>query len=103
MNSKDEFVLSDNPVILVDVKRGILPFVPWWEIGNNEFLIFMPISRKKAIFYTKPKRRDGFVENSSEDLVNLLNSGQYFSSSNTVFAQNKEIIEKHLQVLKVPI
>ncbi len=102
-SSSDEFVISDNPVIFFDFGRGTLPFVPWWEIGNRDFLIFMPISPKKAIFYSKSKRKDGQVENNSEDLVNLINSGQYILSSNTVFARNKEIIKRHLQLLKVPV
>ena len=59
----------------------------------------MPISRKKAIFYCKSKRRDGPIENNNESLVQLVNFGQYLSSY-VVFSQSKEIIEKHITLFK---
>lgn len=100
MDSADEFVTSDNPVIFLDFERKtILPFVPWWEIEKKDFWIFMPISPKKAIFYCKSKKKDGLVEKNNEDLVQLLNFGQYLCSNN-VFARNAQIIEKHLNLYK---
>lgn len=98
-NSTDEFVVSDNPVVFLDFERQtILRFVPWWEIGEKDFWIFMPISPKKAIFYCKSKRKDGPIEKNNESFVQLVNFGQYLSSSDTVFSRQKYILEKHLKL-----
>lgn len=99
VNSTDEFVISDNPVVFLDFERQtILRFVPWWEIGNKEFWIFMPISPKKAIFYAKSKKKDGPIERNNNDLVQLVNFGQYLSCSENVFSRRKEILENHLKI-----
>ena len=99
VNSTDEFVVSDNPVVFLDFKRQtMLRFVPWWEIGKKDFWIFMPISPKKAIFYCKSKKKDGPIERNNEDLVQLLNFGQYLSCSDAVFSRQKDILEKHLKL-----
>lgn len=98
-NSNDEFVVSDNPVVFLDFERKtILRFVPWWEIGEKDFWIFMPISPKKAIFYCKSKKKDGPIEKNNNDLVQLVNFGQYLSCSNAVFSRQKDILEKHLKL-----
>ena len=100
-NSTDEFVVSDNPVIFLDFERQtILNFVPWWEIGSKDFWIFMPISPRKAIFYCKSKRKDGPIEKENNDLVQLMNFGQYLSCSDNVFSGNRDILEKHVKLYK---
>lgn len=97
-SSANEFVTSDNPVVFFDFDRQTtLRLVPWWEIGKKDFWIFMPISPKKAIFYCKSKRKDGSVERESEDLVQLLNFGQYLNCSNNVFSRNKNILQQHVR------
>jgi len=99
VGSNDEFILSDNPVVFVDFKRKeVLRFIPWWEIGKKDFLILMPISTRKAVFYCKSKRKNGLIENNNEELVQLLNFGQYLCCSDKVFAHKKDIIEKHLEL-----
>jgi len=98
-NSTDEFVISDNPVVFLDFERQtILRFVPWWEIGQKDFWIFMPISPKKVIFYCKGKKKDGPIEKNNDSLVQLVNFGQYLSSTNAVFSNKKEILENHLKL-----
>ncbi|MDA3840567.1 MAG: DUF4238 domain-containing protein [Patescibacteria group bacterium] len=99
-NSNDEFVISDNPVIFLDFERqSILHFVPWWEIGKKDFWIFMPISPRKAIFYCcKSKKKDGPIENNNNDLVQLLNFGQYLCCTDNVFSRNINILESHLKL-----
>ena len=100
-NSSDEFVISDNPVVLLDFERqDLLRFVPWWEIGKKDIWIFMPISPKKAVFYTNGKRKDGPVENDNTSLVELLNFGQYLCCSNEVFAKKEDVLTRHLQIYK---
>ena len=100
-NSNDEFVISDNPVVFLDMdRRDMMCFVPWWEIGTQDFIIFMPISPKKAVFYCKSKKKDGLIEKNNEDLVRLLNFGQYAYCSGKVFSTNREIIEKHLKIYR---
>lgn len=98
-NSTDEFVVSDNPVVFLDFERmTILRFVPWWEIGNKDFWIFMPISPKKAIFYTKSKKKDNPIEKNNNDLVQLVNFGQYLSCSEAVFSKQGSVLERHLKL-----
>lgn len=98
-NSVEEFVISDNPVIFLDMERKeILRFPPWWEIGKKDFWIFMPISPKKAIFYCKSRKKDGPVENKNEDMVQLFNFGQYLCSSECVLGAKEEIINNHLSL-----
>jgi len=98
-NSPDEFVVSDNPVVFLDFERQtILRFVPWWEIGEKDFWIFMPISPKKVIFYCKGKKKDGPIEKNNDSLVQLVNFGQYLSCSDNVFSQQKSALERHLKL-----
>lgn len=98
-DSADEFVVSDNPVVFLDFERQtILRFVPWWEIGNKDFWIFMPISPKKAIFYAKLKKKDGSIERNNNDLVQLVNFGQYLTSTDNVFSRGKEVLENYLKL-----
>jgi len=95
--SKEEFVISDNPVIILDFERKeILRFCPWWDIEKKNIWIFMPISPRKAVFYCKSKKKDGPIEKENEDLVRLFNFGQYFCSYGGVFSKNKNIIRSHL-------
>jgi len=98
-NSSDEFVISDNPVVFLDMDREkLLEIIPWWEIGQANFFILMPISRKKAIFYSKLKKKDGPVENKNKELIQLLNAGQYLFCTNKIFCQNQEILNNHLKM-----
>lgn len=98
-NSVDQFVISDNPIVLLDFERqDLLRFVPWWEIGQKDIWLFMPISPKKGIFYTKGSRKDGPVENENESLVQLFNFGQYLCCSDEVFSQSQDILNKHSQM-----
>lgn len=98
-SSTDQFVISDNPIVLLDFERqDLLRFVPWWEIGQKDIWVFMPISPKKGIFYTKGRRRDGPVENENESLVQLFNFGQYLCCSDEVFSQNQDILNRHSQM-----
>jgi len=98
-DSKDEFVISDNPVVFLDFERKtILKFVPWWEIGEKDFWIFMPISPRKGIFYCRPRKKDGPIERNNESLVQLMNFGQYLACSDNVFSCKKEILENHLKI-----
>lgn len=99
INSSDEFVTSDNPVIFLDMDRKkILRFVPWWEVGVKDFWIFMPISPRKAVFYCKSKKKDGPVEDNNEDLVQLFNFGQYLCCTNSVFSKSEFILRNHLKL-----
>ena len=98
-NSTDEFVVSDNPVVFLDFERQtILRFVPWWEIGKKDLWIFMPISPKKAIFYCKSRKKDGPIEKNNNDLVQLMNFGQYLCCTDGVFSHKKDILENHLKL-----
>jgi hypothetical protein len=73
-------------------------FIPWWEIGTKDFWIFMPISPKKAIFYSKSKKKDGPIEKNNGDLVQLINFGQYLSCSDNVFSKQKSSLKRHLRL-----
>ena len=98
-NSPEEFVISDNPVVIFDFERQkYLRFVPWWEIGKKDFWIFMPISPKKAIWFSKSKRKDGRVEKDAGFLVEGVNFAQYQNCTNMAFATNEQIIHRHLSM-----
>lgn len=102
--SNEEFVISDNPVVVLDFERGILlPFFPWWEANKRHLWIFMPISPNKAIFYSKSKKRDGRVEKDNMDLVTLFNYGQYAYSKEIVFARSEAILKRHLTMYRTEL
>ncbi len=89
----NEFVISDNPVVFLDTKRNkILDIIPWWEVGTEKFIIFMPISPKKALIYTPVKQDDNFP---TQSFIELLNFGQYVNCTEGVFSRKKSIIQKH--------
>lgn len=97
ISEKDEnqFVISDNPVVLLDMERNkILNCMPWWEIGIKKFIILMPISPKKAILYT-PINDDSNLP--VKEFIELLNFGQYTNCSEGVFSKREETIKKHLR------
>ena len=98
--SDEKFVLSDNPVILLDLnqRKEIIRYPAWWEIGKKDLWIFMPISPKRCIFYTKSKRKDSSVEKENIDLVQLVNFGQYLNANKSIFSNEKQIIFKHLKM-----
>ncbi len=99
LDSEDEFVISDNPVVILDVVRGdLLSFIPWWEIGKRDLMIFMPISRRKAVFYCNSKRKEGPIENTNKELVTLVNFGQYKGCSEEVYSQSQPMIQNHLNL-----
>ena len=96
---ENEFIISDNPVVFLDMERKkILDYIPWWEVGIGKFIIFMPISPKKALVYTPIKDDKDFP---TQSFIELLNFGQYQNCSEFVFAKNKSIIQKHLQYYKI--
>lgn len=94
-NDENEFIISDNPVIFLDMGRNnILDYTPWWEVGIEKFIILMPISPKKAIVYTPVKDEENFP---IESFIKLLNFGQYKNCSEGVFSKNELIIKQHLK------
>lgn len=98
-NMKDEYVISDNPVILLDFQRmEILRYPAWWELNKEDMWILMPISPTRYIFYTKSKRRGGAVENENEDLVRLMNFGQYLNATDEVLSKDKNTLFRHLKM-----
>lgn len=97
-NSGERYVISDNPVVLLDFERQeILRFPAWWEINKNDLWIFMPISPTRCLYYTKALRKDGRVENQDKDTPTLINFGQYLCATNSVFSDSKSVIELHLK------
>ena len=97
-NMKDQFVISDNPVILLDFHRmELLQYPAWWELNKEDMWILMPISPNRYIFYTKSKRRGGVVENENEDLVTFMNFGQYLTATDEILSTDKETLYRHLK------
>jgi hypothetical protein len=91
----NEFAISDNPVVFLDMERNkILDLVPWWEVGTGKFIIFMPISPKKALVYTPLKEDDNFP---IQSFIELLNFGQYVNCTEEVFSRKESVIQKHLK------
>lgn len=96
---ENEFVISDNPVVCLDTERGtVLSYIPWWEVGIENFIIFMPISPKKALLYTPIKDEDNFP---TQSFIELLNFGQYANCTEGVFSKKESIIQEHLKYYKL--
>ena len=94
-NEENEFVISDNPVVFLDMGRNdILDHIPWWEVGIEKFIIFMPISTKKALVYSPVKDDINFP---TQSFIELLNFGQYKNCSEAVFSRKEVILKKHLK------
>lgn len=102
--SNESFVLSDNPVVLLDLDRKeVLRYPAWWEISKKELLIFMPISPTRCIFYSKRRRKGSVVENENLDFVQVVNFGQYLNASNSVFSNNEQVLQNHLAMYRTEI
>jgi len=101
-DSGKEFVISDNPVVFMDFERGtVLPFVPWWEIGTRDFLIAMPISRNKAILYSRVGRKPTETEQNS--IAELINFAQYACARKEIYSNNEKTILAHLNKYKTEL
>lgn len=95
----DQFVISDNPVVLLDFQRmEILRYPAWWELAKQDMWILMPISPTRCIFYTKSKRGGSVVENENEDLVRLVNFGQYLNATDEVVSNSDKLLFQHLKM-----
>lgn len=93
----DRFVISDNPVVLLDFQRHeILQYPAWWDIDKEDLWILMPISPTRCIFFAKSKRKGGIVENENTDLVEMVNFGQYLNASKSVISNDKKYLNAHL-------
>lgn len=93
------FVISDNPIVVFDHQRKeVLKFPAWWELGNKDTFIFLPISPNKCIFYSKYDTKPGFRELPDNPFIDLINFGIYANCSNSVFSNKKEILETHLKM-----
>jgi hypothetical protein len=95
--SEERFVISDNPIILLDMDRlEVLRYPAWWDINKLKLCIFMPISPTRCIFYTKSKKRGGIIEKNDLNLVEVINFGQYLNAQECVFGSDKKVMEKQL-------
>jgi hypothetical protein len=97
--SNDQFVISDNPIVLLDFDRSeILRYPAWWTINKESIWVFFPISPTRCIFYCKSKRKDSVVEKENNDLPQLINFGQYLNASDSVFSQDENVPKVHLKL-----
>ncbi len=88
------FVISDNPVVLLDVGNKVLEFPAWWRVSDSNIFIFLPISPDKAIFLTNTPRRGGNYEDREHSLIELCNFGQFIGSDSKIYSNNKLFLEK---------
>lgn len=103
-DSSERFVISDNPVVLLDLERKeILRYPAWWDINKKDLLIFMPISPLRCIFYSKSRRKDSRVERDNIDLVEMVNFGQYLNAHESVFSHDSKIIENHIKMYEAEL
>jgi hypothetical protein len=75
-------------------KNIILEHIPWWEFKIEKFLIFMPISPKKAIIYTPIKDESNIPK---DEFIEIINLGQYINCTEGVFSCNKMTLERQLK------
>lgn len=99
-----EFVLSDNPVIFVDFsKHEVMRFPAWWELKRDNLWIMMPISPEKSLLITRQSRGGGNVEVDHDDLIKLLNFGQYLNALCYVYGRSDLLIEEHLKFFRTEL
>ncbi|MEK7641422.1 MAG: DUF4238 domain-containing protein [Patescibacteria group bacterium] len=97
----DRFVISDNPVVLLDFHRSeILQYPAWWDIDKDDLWIMMPISPTRAIFFCRSKRKGGIIENENTSLVQIVNFGQYLNATKSVFSNDKKYLNVHIQMFR---
>lgn len=97
--SKDQFVISDNPIVLLDFDRSeILKYPAWWTINKESIWIFFTISPTRCVFYCKSKRKESVVERENNDLPQLVNFGQYLNSGDSVFSKDENVLKAHLKL-----
>ena len=97
--SNERFVISDNPVVLLDFERHeIIRYPAWWEINKREMWIFFPISPTRCVLYTKSKRKGSVIENENTDLIRLVNFGQYLNCTNSVFSNQNYVLEYQINI-----
>lgn len=95
----DQFVISDNPVVLLDFQRmEILRYPAWWDLNKKDMWILMPISPSRCIFYTKSIRKESVIESNNQDLVRLINFGQYLNATDEVLSKKEKILSSHLKM-----
>lgn len=98
-NMDDRFVISDNPVVLLDFQRSeILQYPAWWDIDKDDLWIMMPISPTRGIFFCKSKRKGGIIENENTSLVQMVNFGQYLNATKSVFSNDQKYLNAHLRM-----
>lgn len=97
-NSAERYVISDNPVVLLDFERQeILRFPAWWEVNKRNLWIFMPISPSRCLYYTKALRKQGRIESQDSGTPTLINFGQYLNAKDSVFSDGRAILGTHLK------
>lgn len=90
-----EFVISDNPVTILDMDRNIiLEHIPWWEFKTKKFIIFMSLSPKKAIVYTPIKDETNLPK---DNFIDITNYGQYLNCTEGVFSNKEEVLKRQLK------
>jgi hypothetical protein len=100
-DSNEEFVLSDNPIVFVDFSKfEVKRYVDWWSKRNDDVWIFIPLSPKKCLYLTTMRRKEGPVEKEDNDIVGLVNFGQYLNSLNYVFGKDKSKMEEQIRLYK---
>jgi len=99
VNMDDRFVISDNPVVLLDFQRSeILQYPAWWDIDKDDLWIMMPISPTRSIFFSKSKRKGGIIENENTSLVQMVNFGQYLNATKSVISNDQKYLNTHLKM-----
>jgi hypothetical protein len=94
------FVLSDNPVIIIDSeKEKFNLLINWWSMDKDSLLMFMPISPTKCILYTTQSAFQVFTKKAG-DVVKTVNAAQFFYSKEFVYGPDKDYILSQEKIYK---
>jgi len=85
----DHFFLSDNPVLIINIKNNEMDWPTGWDLKNDSIMIFLPISPRRCIFFCNRIRKGGRIERENDDFVKLVNLGLMFYAQRFLYSHIK--------------
>jgi len=85
----DYFFLSDNPVLIINIKNNEMKWPTGWDLKSDSIMIFLPISPKRCIFFCNRIRKGERIERENDDFVKLVNSGLMFYAQKFLYSHTK--------------
>ncbi len=95
------FFLSDNPVLIINIKNNKMEWPTGWDLKSDSIIIFLPISPKRCIFFCNRIRRDSRIERENNDFVKLVNFGLMFYAQKFLYSHvETDTLQKEFNTTK---